>query len=171
MEMNMTRIVLGLSTIGLLAAGLGSARAPQAQGLSAGVQAIRNSEEQWNKEFQSKDVDALCAHYADNAALMGPGMPAAIGKDAIRAALRQMVADPAFALTFEARRVEVSKSGDIGFSEGSYKMTMTDPTTKKPIADKGSYVTVYRKQSDGTWKAVSDIATSEIPAGGGPGDK
>jgi uncharacterized protein (TIGR02246 family) len=160
-----------LLTLGLLAASLGSARAPQAKGRSADVQAIKNTEEQWNKEFQSKDVDALCARYADDAALMAPGMPAAMGKDAIRAALKQMVADPAFVLTFQARRVEVSKSGDIGFSEGSYKMTMTDPATKKSIRDKGSYVTVYRKQSDGTWKAVSDIATSELPAAASSGDK
>jgi ketosteroid isomerase-like protein len=158
----MKRTLIALLTIGLLAASLGSARSPEAKGRSADVQAIKNTEEQWNKEYQSKDVDAACTHYGDDAALMTPGMPATTGKAAICAALKQMVADPAFALSFHSRRVEVSKSGDMGFTEGSYKMTMTDPATKKTIDDKGSYVTVDRKQSDGTWKAVSDIATSEV---------
>jgi uncharacterized protein (TIGR02246 family) len=169
--MDMKRTLVALLTIGLLAVSLGSARAAQEKGSSADVQAIKNIEERWNKDFQSKDVDALCAHYTDDAALMAPGTPAAMGKGAIRTALRQMIEDPAFALTFQARRVEVSKSGDIGFSEGSYKMTLTDPATKKPIDDKGSYVTVYRKQSGGTWKVVSDIATSELPAGGSSGNR
>jgi hypothetical protein len=29
--------------------------------------------------------------------------------------------------------------------------------------DHGSYVTVYRKLADGSWKAISDISTSEVP--------
>jgi hypothetical protein len=45
-------------------------------------------------------------------------------------------------------------------------MTVTDPKTKKAITDKGTYVTGYRKQTDGSWKAVSDINTSELPPGG-----
>lgn len=156
--------LLAVWSIAFLAASLGYAHAPQEEiGPSADVQAIKNNEEQWNKDYQRKDTDAVIAHYADDATLMMPGVPAAKGKDAIRAALKQVVADPALVLTFEARRIEVSKSGDVGFSEGSYKMTATDPATKKPIQDKGSYVTVYRKQADGSWKAVSDIATSEVP--------
>ena len=39
-----------------------------------------------------------------------------------------------------------------------------NPASKKPQSDKGSYVTVYKKQADGSWKAASDIATNETPA-------
>jgi hypothetical protein len=42
-------------------------------------------------------------------------------------------------------------------------MAMTDPQRKQVINDHGSYVTTYRKQPDGAWKAVADIATSEVP--------
>jgi hypothetical protein len=42
---------------------------------------------------------------------------------------------------------------------------VTDPATKQPIHDKGSYATVYKKLADGTWKAVSDIASSATPPG------
>jgi ketosteroid isomerase-like protein len=61
--------------------------------------------------------------------------------------------------------VDVAKSGDLGYTQGSYKLTVTDPTTHKIINDHGSYVTTYRKQADGSWKAVADIATSEVPPG------
>jgi ketosteroid isomerase-like protein len=87
-----------------------------------------------------------------------------MGKDAIGVALKQMVSDPGLSLKFQARRVEVSKSGDLAFTEGSYEMTFTGPGPK-PMHDKGSYVTTYRKQADGSWKAVSDIASSELPPG------
>ena len=66
-------------------------------------------------------------------------------------------------LTFQASKVDVAKSGELGYTQGSYKMTVTDPVTHKVVNDHGSYVTAYRKQAEGSWKAVSDIATSEVP--------
>jgi len=134
----------------------------QADTHDADVKAIKDTEVQWNKDFEAKDVDKLVAHYTDDAVLMNPGSPSVSGKDAIRAALKGMVSDPALTLKFEASRIDTSKSGEFGFTQGAYSMTMTDPGTKKVINDKGSYVTVYKKQADGSWRAVDDIATSEV---------
>jgi ketosteroid isomerase-like protein len=130
---------------------------------AADVKAIKDTETQWNQDFAAKNVDKLVAHYADNAVLMTSGMAASNGKDAIRKTLSDMASDPALSLKFHALRVEVSKSGDMGFTQGSYTLTMTDPASKKVIHDHGSYVTTYAKQPDGSWKAVADIATSEVP--------
>jgi len=140
--------LLMISGEGALAAGRDSAQ-----------QALTANEAQWNQDFAAKDLDKLVAHYADDAVLMSPGMPAASGKDAIRQVLKAMLDDPALSLKFQASKVEVSKSGDMAFTQGSYTMTMTDPASKKTINDQGSYVTTYRKQADGSWKAVADIAT------------
>jgi uncharacterized protein (TIGR02246 family) len=129
----------------------------------ADVKAIQSIETQWNQDYASKDLSKIVAHYADNAVVMAPGMPSSSGRDAIRSFLQKMVADPALALQFKSTNVEVAKSGDIGYTQGTYTMTMTDPATKRVVHDNGSYVTTYRKQPDGTWKAVTDIATSEGP--------
>jgi ketosteroid isomerase-like protein len=42
-------------------------------------------------------------------------------------------------------------------------MTTTDPKTKKPVTDKGKYAEVYKKQADGSWKAVADMDSSDTP--------
>jgi uncharacterized protein (TIGR02246 family) len=131
----------------------------------ADAKALKDNETQWNQDFVSRDAEKLAAHYADDAVLIGPGMPSIPGKEAIRKALTAMVADPALSLRFESSRVEIGKAGDIAFMQGSYRMTMTDPNSKQVIHDHGSYVTTYRKQPDGSWKAVADIASSEIPPG------
>jgi uncharacterized protein (TIGR02246 family) len=129
----------------------------------ADVKAIQDNEAQWNRDYASKDLTKIVAHYADNAVVMAPGMPSSSGRDAIRSLLQKMTADPALSLQFKASSVEVAKSGDIGYTQGTYTMTMTDPATKQVVHDHGSYVTTYRKQADGTWKAVTDIASSEVP--------
>jgi uncharacterized protein (TIGR02246 family) len=129
----------------------------------ADVKAIQDSEAQWNQDYAAKDVGKIMAHYSDDAILMAPGMPASSGRDAIRTMIQQMAADPALSLRFHAGKVEVAKSGDVGYTQGIYTMVMTDPQTKQLVHDHGSYVTTYRKQPDGAWKAVADIASSEVP--------
>jgi uncharacterized protein (TIGR02246 family) len=129
----------------------------------ADVKAISNVEAQWNQDYAAKDPDKIAGHYADDSVLMVPGMAAVTGKDAIRDSLKQMVADPAMSLVFKASKVDVSRSGELGYTQGAYQLTVTDPVTHKVVNDHGSYVTTYRKQTDGTWKAVVDIATSEVP--------
>jgi uncharacterized protein (TIGR02246 family) len=129
----------------------------------ADIAALKANEVQWNQEYVSKDIDKIMAHYAEDAVLIVPGGPPTSGKTAIRAAVTQMVADPALSLKFEASKVDVAKSGDLGYTEGSYTLAMTNPMTKEIINDHGSFVTTYRKQADGSWKAVTDIVTSEVP--------
>ncbi|MGA3028018.1 MAG: DUF4440 domain-containing protein [Bryobacteraceae bacterium] len=155
-----TMALLGVVTALLLLTGCTQA-APDTR--AADVKALRDNEAQWNQEFVSKDAEKLVAHYAADAVLMSPGMPPSVGKDAIRRTLEEMVGDPALSLKFEASKVEVGKGGDIGYTQGSYKMTMTGPHSKHVINDHGSYVTMYRKGADGAWKAVADIASSEVP--------
>ncbi len=129
----------------------------------ADVKAIQAIETQWNQDYASKDLSKIVAHYADNAVVMAPGEPSTSGRDAIRSLLQKMVADPALSLKFQSANVVVAKSGDIGYTQGIYTMAMTDPVTKQVVHDHGSYVTTYTKQPDGTWKAVADIASSEVP--------
>ena len=129
----------------------------------ADAQALKDYEARWSQEFSKRDPDLQMTHYTDDAVLMAPGMPASIGKDAIRKTMAGMLADPGMNLQFQTERAEVARSGDVAYTRGTYTMTMTDPNTKQPIHDHGSYVTTYRKQADGSWKAVADIATSEVP--------
>ena len=127
----------------------------------ADIKAISDGETQWNVDWASKDPVRIASHYADNAVLMAPGMEPLNGRAAITDGLKPMVADSALMLSFHATKVDVA--GDMGYTAGSYKMTMTDPTTHKVMDDHGSYVTTYRRQADGTWKAVADIASSAVP--------
>ncbi len=148
----------------MLLSGCSDTPAVPADTSAADQKAIRDSEAAWVGEYASKDLDKAVSHYADDATLMAPNMPAMKGKEAIRAGLKEMLSDPNVALNFAPTSVVTSKGGDIAYSEGTYSMTMTNPKTKKPETEKGEYVTVYKKQADNTWKAVEDISTPNAPA-------
>jgi uncharacterized protein (TIGR02246 family) len=153
----------GITFLTLSMTGCSTAPPPAPDTHDADVKAISDIEEQMVKDWAAKDADKLAANYADDAVLMTPGAEPVHGKEAVRGVAKQMVADPALLLIFQASKVDVAKSGDLGYAQGSYKMTMTNPATHKPMDDHGSYVTTYRKQADGSWKVVSDISTSEVP--------
>jgi uncharacterized protein (TIGR02246 family) len=129
----------------------------------ADINALRNNENRWNQDYAARDTDRILGHYANDAILFAPGMPPVSGKDAIRKIIKEMVADPAMSMKFQASKIDVAKSGDMAYTQGSYTMILTNPGTNRPFTDHGSFVAVYRKDSDGTWKAVSDIVTSELP--------
>lgn len=144
--------------------------APAERNHDADVRAIQEAEAQWNDDFASRNIGRLMGHYTDDAILMTPGEAASSGASAIRRSLEQMIADPALVISFEPAKVVVATSGDLAYTQGSYTLTATNPQTKQPVHDHGSYVTTYRKQPDGTWKAVADIATSAVPLVAAPAE-
>ena len=163
-----TRLLL-LGSLLLLAGTVACNQAPTAAPAppdthDADVQAIKDTEVAWAKSGVAKDADKFASYYTDDASVLDQDLPPFNGKDAIGKMLKEMMADPNFALTFEGTRWDVAKSGDLGYSQGVYTMTVSNPKTKKPTTDKGKYLTVFKKQADGAWKAVQDMISSNGPA-------
>jgi uncharacterized protein (TIGR02246 family) len=125
---------------------------------------LRQNEAQWQQSYAAHDAKALAANYAEDASMANPGSPLVTGKDAISKAVAEFAADPNLKVDFAADRVQVAASGDLAYTRGHYTLTMTDAATKKPVAGSGTYLTVYRKQADGSWKAVEDFTTPSAAA-------
>ena len=51
---------------------------------------------------------------------------------------------------------EVAKSGELGFTAGTYEDSFMGPDGKR-VSEKGKYLCTWRKQKDGTWKATHDM--------------
>ncbi len=137
------------------------ARAPDKPVFNAAraVDAIRAGEVEWNADYKSGDPGKVVTHFAPDAIVMLPGQTPLSGLEAIRAGIAKAMDDPAFSLTFNSDKVDVAASGDLAVSRGGFTLKGTDPTSKAVTATAGSFVTVYKPQPDGSWKAVWDIAT------------
>jgi uncharacterized protein (TIGR02246 family) len=150
--------------LAVLVAGCAPATPPAAPDTrDADAKAIRQLEADWSQSFATKDLGKVTAFYADDASLFNTGMPVVTGKANIANIWKQYLADKNFSLTFAPDKVVVSKSGDMGSTQGSYTLTYTDPKTKKAVMEKGKYVEVYMKQADGSWKNTADISNTDEP--------
>ena len=156
----MRKIVISLAALFALAV---SGCAPQVD-VEADKAAIRDlSDVQWLNAEQAKDVDTVLSFFADDASSFPPNASIVTGKEAIRAHLSEAFSRRDFAISWQTTKVEVSRSGDLAYSHGTYEETVNDPEGN-PVTDKGKWVTVWEKQPDGTWKVVADIWNSDQPA-------
>jgi len=73
--------------------------------------------------------------------------------------LTGMMQDPNFALSFTPTKIVVAKAGDQAYELGDFQMTSSDKK-KKPVTLKATYVVVWGKQMDGSWKALVDSPTT-----------
>jgi len=83
-----------------------------------------------------------------------------------RAAIREAMA-PAFADTLRGLRwapdtAVVAASGDIGYTLGHWESFLKTPAGDS-VLGRGNYVTIWRRQPDGTWKATADIGNQAAP--------
>lgn len=121
--------------------------------------AIRANDSAWVKAIQAKNGDQAVSYYTEDAMLLAPGAPLAIGKAAVGQAMGGMMKLPGFALTFAPDKISVS--GDMAYELGSYELTVPDKKGK-PQTLKGKYVVVWVRQPDGSWKAVIDAPTTTM---------
>jgi len=151
--------ILACLTLVLAASGCGKSQPPDTR--AADEKALRDVDAQWSAAAATKNVDAAVSYYSDNAILLPPNSPAATDKQTIRGIWSELLA-PDTSLSWQATRVEASRSGDLGYVAGTYQMALKDPQGK-PTTDRGKFLEVWKKQADGKWKCVADTYSSDLP--------
>jgi ketosteroid isomerase-like protein len=108
---------------------------------------------------QAKDCNAYCtAYYAENATLLAANEPAVKGLPAIT---KFMNTFPPITL-FSPRIELIDGEGGVAYVKGTYEMTI-QATPQLAVNDKGKYLEVWKKQTDGSWKAIYDCFSSDLP--------
>ena len=161
-------LVLALALLSLFVACQGQAGADTR---AADEATLRNLDAEWSKAAGAKDLEKTVSYYTDDALILPPNLPTIQGKQGARAMWQGMFSVPGFGGGWKATKVEVSRSGDLGWVTGTYELSETD-ASGRPIVDKGKYLEVWRKQADGSWKCVADMFNTDLssvaPAGERP---
>ncbi len=124
---------------------------------------LRDLDAQWSKAAGAKDVEGFLSFHAEDAAQFPPNTSMVMGKEAIRKWASELLASPGIVISWQATKAEASRGSDLGYTFGTYEMTLKD-AKGKTVSDRGKYVTIWKKQSDGSWKVVADIFNTDLPA-------
>jgi ketosteroid isomerase-like protein len=101
-------------------------------------------------------AEAFRMYLAEDALMLPAGGTPITGREAI---YERMIAGPAGLLTWTPQRAEVARSGELGWTWGTYEVRPEGDLTAAPAAY-GKYVNVWRTQPNGTWKVVVDTGNS-----------
>jgi len=162
--MTKTLYVLALSCA-LTWIGCGSAPQPSAampENTSAAEAAIRKLDADWVKAAQTKSADAWLAFYAADATVLPPNEAIPASRDALRKSIEGLLTLPNLSISWEPAKVEVAKSGELGYLYGAYDLSFTDPKGGV-VKDHGKNVEIWKKQADGGWKCIVDTWNSDLP--------
>lgn len=89
--------------------------------------------------------------------------PAISGREAIEQWVAPFTEMKDFWVTWDHPHVVVARSGDIGYSVGTYKGAGQDREGKTQVFE-GKLVNIWHKQADGSWKIAVAIWNTDQPA-------
>jgi ketosteroid isomerase-like protein len=123
--------------------------------------AIAASDSAFVTAVDAGNIDGVAAAHASDAALLPPNLPVQKGRNAIRSFWGGLL--NAYDVKFELGAEVIEGRGDLAYDLGHYRFTAVPKAKNSPgIADEGKYVTILKKQPDGSWKLVVDIYNSSL---------
>ena len=128
----------------------------------ASMTAVKAADSAWAKAASARDVETVLSYYADGAFVLAPNQDLATNKSSIRKVWTDLLVKGTD-VSWTPGAADVSSSGDLVYLEGYYLNTI-HPAKGKTSLDRGKYLSVWKKQSDGSWKCVADTWNSDLPA-------
>jgi uncharacterized protein (TIGR02246 family) len=110
--------------------------------------------------FEGRDLERVLSFWTDDAVVLAPGLPAVVGKDALRQYVLGSMEIPGFRITWTSTDVTFSPDGNLAYLFSRNAVTMNTPNGT-PSSDEGRAVTIWRREADGEWRCAVDIWNSE----------
>ena len=115
-----------------------------------------------DREFSDMSLEsgmqkAFLAYAADSAVLLQPNTMPIVGKGNMEA-LYNAFSDTGFVLTWEPVFAKMAASADLGYTYGVF--TLLNKASKQE--SQGTYVSIWGKQEDGTWKFLLDTGNEGL---------
>jgi ketosteroid isomerase-like protein len=145
------------TTLALIALMLPTGCAAPRFDAAAEAHALLQRDAEWSRvASEGKDVERVVSYWSDDAVVIPQGQPAAEGKAAIRAFVKDSFAIPGFKVRWVSDHVVFSPDGQLAYMRGSNTTTVPGPNGT-PITIPGRGLTVWRREQDGQWRCVVDI--------------
>jgi len=132
--------------------GRGQTTNPRATAEASMMKADRD----FDRAAADRDMTRFLAFVAENAAFDSAD---GRGQDAVRRAWAPFFEPGGPTLRWTPTRAEALVAGDVGYTIGTWERRAKD-TRGNAVVRRGQYLTVWRKQKDGAWRAEFDTGST-----------
>ena len=123
--------------------------------------AIRKAEAGMEEAVASLDAQKAVSYYTDDVVGMSADAPLSQGKE-VALNYFETVFKEKPEISWTPSHVEAARSGDLGYSWGVGKI-VAKGRKGKPVVTTMKYVSVWKKQADGSWKIAVDSLIPDPP--------
>jgi len=120
-------------------------------------------EARFAKDVLERGGAGFASWFAEDGVALGNGAAPLIGKVAIAKSATWSPHD--YQLTWTPSDGMMGPSGDMGYTWGHYEGRSKD-VNGNPVLTSGRYITMWRKEPDGSWKVVMDAGANDAPTAG-----
>ena len=131
--------------------------------VNPGKMLLFDLEARFAKDVAARGGQAFADWFADDGVALGNGAAPVVGKVAIARSANWSPRD--YQLTWTATDAAMGPSGDMGYTWGHFEGHSKD-ANGNPVTTSGRYITIWRRQPDGSWKVALDAGANE-PADAG----
>ena len=131
--------------------------------LSRAETALRKVTQDWALACNVKQLDDLVDLYLPDATVLRPNVPAVRGTAAIREFFFGLLDAGMSEVEMDPLRVELF--GDFGYEAGRCKSLVPSAAGKRR-EERGKYLVLLNRQSNGEWKILADSWSSDLSLGG-----
>lgn len=137
--------------------------APAALGQgSDAAEAVSAADKELQRAVAERNLEQVISFYADDAVLLPAAEPMITGKAAIREEWQEILGIPDFENISTLKRLDVSSSGDLAYTVGTYVTTMAGEHGEE-VVEPGKWVSIWKRQADGQWRIVVDTYNTDVP--------
>ena len=154
-----------LLTVGVLVAvalGLSGCATMGKTGSAAFRTAVEATWRTYCSALKAGDADTWITLWDENGVQLPPGAPVVVGRKNIEKAVRGGLQAVTF-VDFTIDLAETETAGDLGFARGTYAATMKPQAGGPESSINGKYLTIFKRQTDGSWKIYRDCFNSNTP--------
>lgn len=119
---------------------------------------LRQLEAEFMKAAAERGSQGYLSYYADDSVELPNGGPIIQGKVNIAKGMGFLDQKDNH-LTWMPVGADISASGDLGYTYGTFEYRSKDKEGK-PTIDHGKYTSIWKKQNDGSWKVVLDMGNA-----------
>ncbi len=112
---------------------------------------------------EGRDIERILSYWTDDAVVLPPGLPAVVGKAALRQYVQGSMQIPGFRITWTSQDVTFSPDGNLAYMLSRNAVTM-NTQDGVPTTTEGRAVTIWRREPDGEWRCAVDIWNAEPAA-------
>jgi uncharacterized protein (TIGR02246 family) len=127
---------------------------------AANPEVLMEADRAFARATADRGTDGWVSNFAESGTMFRDG-EIVRGHDAIQTLMEPAFATEGSGIAWEPTEADIAASGDLGYTIGRFESTFVGPDGQRGKRT-GTYVTIWKKQGDGSWKVAVDIGSNNV---------